>query len=98
MVMNHATISLLILLAVITIFVWNRLPVGSVAILTSSAFTPPACCRSGPHWVASAIRWSSSSPHKFAEALGPFGGRVIKTSLSAADEKELADELATGSW
>jgi di/tricarboxylate transporter len=35
--MSHATISLLILLVVIAIFVWNRLPVGSVAILTALA-------------------------------------------------------------
>jgi di/tricarboxylate transporter len=32
---DHATISLLILGAVIVLFVWNRLPVGAVAILTS---------------------------------------------------------------
>ena len=33
--MDHATISLLVLAAVIVLFVWNRLPVGVVAILTS---------------------------------------------------------------
>lgn len=30
---------------------------------------------------------------KFAAAMAPFGGQVLKTSLSAEDEKELADEL-----
>ena len=34
---------------------------------------------------------------KFADAMGPFGGRVLKTSLSEEDEKELATELADGS-
>ena len=33
--MDHATISLLILGAVIVLFVWNRLPVGAVAVLAS---------------------------------------------------------------
>lgn len=33
--MDHATISLLILAGVIVLFVWNRLPVGAVAILAS---------------------------------------------------------------
>ena len=31
---------------------------------------------------------------KFAAALAPFGGTVLKTSLSEADEQELAEELA----
>lgn len=31
---------------------------------------------------------------KFAAAMQPFGGTVLKTSLSDADEKELAEELA----
>ena len=31
---------------------------------------------------------------KFAAALAPFGGTVLQTSLSAEDEKELAEELA----
>jgi uncharacterized membrane protein len=34
---------------------------------------------------------------KFADAMGPFGGQVLKTSLSEEDEKELASELAEGS-
>jgi uncharacterized membrane protein len=34
---------------------------------------------------------------KFADAMGPFGGTVLKTSLSEEDEKELASELADGS-
>lgn len=31
---------------------------------------------------------------KFASAMQPFGGRILKTSLSEDDEKELAEELA----
>ncbi|WP_454085420.1 DUF1269 domain-containing protein [Georgenia sp. Marseille-Q6866] len=31
---------------------------------------------------------------KFAAAMGDFGGTVLKTSLSEADERELAEELA----
>jgi uncharacterized membrane protein len=34
---------------------------------------------------------------KFADAMGPFGGQLLKTSLSEEDEKELASELADGS-
>ena len=33
--MDHATISLLTLAAVIVLFVWNRMPVGAVAVLAS---------------------------------------------------------------
>ena len=35
--MDHATISLLLLVVVIAIFIWNRLPVGAVAIFTALA-------------------------------------------------------------
>jgi uncharacterized membrane protein len=31
---------------------------------------------------------------KFAEAMRPFGGTILKTSMSESDEKELAEELA----
>jgi uncharacterized membrane protein len=31
---------------------------------------------------------------KFAAAMQPFGGTILKTSLSESDEKELAEELA----
>jgi uncharacterized membrane protein len=31
---------------------------------------------------------------KFATAMQPFGGTILKTSLSESDEKELAEELA----
>ena len=31
---------------------------------------------------------------KFAAAMQPFGGTILKTSLSDSDEKELAEELA----
>jgi len=30
---------------------------------------------------------------KFADAMKPYGGQVLKTSLSAEDEKELAHDL-----
>ena len=30
---------------------------------------------------------------KFARAMRPFGGTILKTSLSESDEKELAEEL-----
>ena len=30
---------------------------------------------------------------KFASAMQPFGGTILKTSLSETDEKELAEEL-----
>ena len=33
---------------------------------------------------------------KFGDAMGPFSGRLLKTSLSEADEKELADDLSDG--
>ena len=33
---------------------------------------------------------------KFADAMAPFGGTLLKTSLSEEDEKELASELADG--
>jgi len=34
---------------------------------------------------------------KFGDAMRPFGGQLLKTSLSEEDEKELASELADGS-
>jgi len=30
---------------------------------------------------------------KFAERMAPYGGQLLKTSLSEADEKELAHDL-----
>jgi uncharacterized membrane protein len=30
---------------------------------------------------------------KFAEAIGPFGGTIVQTSLSEEDERTLADDL-----
>ena len=30
---------------------------------------------------------------KFGDRMGPFGGTVLKTSLSEADEKELSEDL-----
>ena len=34
---------------------------------------------------------------KFADAMGPFGGQLLKTSLSEEDEKELAHDLGGSS-
>lgn len=43
------------------------------------------------------IMASKITEDKFADAMGPLGGKVLKTSLSEEDEKELAAELAEGS-
>ena len=43
------------------------------------------------------IMASKITGDKFTEAMAPFGGTVLKTSLSEQDEKELAAELAEGS-
>ena len=40
------------------------------------------------------IMASKITEDKFATAMQPFGGTVLKTSLSDSDEKELAEELA----
>jgi uncharacterized membrane protein len=40
---------------------------------------------------------SKITEDKFASAMRPFGGTVLKTSLSESDEKELAGELAGAS-
>jgi uncharacterized membrane protein len=42
------------------------------------------------------IMASKITGDKFTEAMAPFGGTVLKTSLSEQDEKELAAELAEG--
>ncbi|HEX5298980.1 MAG TPA: DUF1269 domain-containing protein [Streptosporangiaceae bacterium] len=36
---------------------------------------------------------SKITEDKFASAMQPFGGTILKTSLSESDEKELAEEL-----
>jgi uncharacterized membrane protein len=40
---------------------------------------------------------SKITEDKFARAMQPFGGTVLKTSLSETDEKELAEELTARS-
>jgi len=35
---------------------------------------------------------------EFAAALGPYGGEVLRTSLSDADERELAHEVSGNRW
>jgi uncharacterized membrane protein len=35
---------------------------------------------------------------KFGDAMRPFGGQLLKTSLSEEDGKELADDLSGGHW
>jgi uncharacterized membrane protein len=47
-----------------------------------------------PGHSAVVIMASKLTEDKFAAAMGPFGGTVLKTSLSYEDEKELAEELA----
>ena len=49
-----------------------------------------------PGNAAVVVMASKITEDKFAEAMGPFGGPVLKTSLSEEDEKELAAELADG--
>jgi len=48
-----------------------------------------------PGHSAVVVMASKITEDKFAAALKPFGGTILKTSLSDADEKELAEELAT---
>jgi uncharacterized membrane protein len=38
---------------------------------------------------------SKITDDKFASAMRPFGGEILKTSMSEADEHELAEELAS---
>jgi len=47
-----------------------------------------------PGHSAVVIMASKITEDKFADAMQPFGGTVLKTSLSQSDEKELAEELA----
>ena len=47
-----------------------------------------------PGHSAVVIMASKITEDKFASAMQPFGGTVLKTSLSESDEKELAEELA----
>ncbi|MGO8887675.1 MAG: DUF1269 domain-containing protein [Streptosporangiaceae bacterium] len=50
-----------------------------------------------PGTAAVVVMASKITEDKFADAMGPFGGKLLKTSLSEEDEKELASELAEGS-
>ena len=47
-----------------------------------------------PGHSAVVIMASKITEDKFATAMQPFGGTILKTSLSDEDEKELAEELA----
>jgi uncharacterized membrane protein len=47
-----------------------------------------------PGHSAVVIMASKITEDKFASAIQPFGGTILNTSLSEADEKELAEELA----
>jgi uncharacterized membrane protein len=47
-----------------------------------------------PGHSAVVIMASKVTEDKFAAAMPPFGGTVLKTSMSESDEKELAEELA----
>jgi uncharacterized membrane protein len=47
-----------------------------------------------PGHSAVVIMASKITEDKFAGAMQPFGGTILKTSLSESDEKELAEELA----
>lgn len=49
----------------------------------------------GPGHSAVVIMASKVTEDTFAAAMQPFGGTVLQTSLSEADERELADELAS---
>ena len=49
-----------------------------------------------PGTAAVVVMASKITEDKFAEAMGPFGGTLLRTSLSEEDEKELASELAEG--
>jgi uncharacterized membrane protein len=47
-----------------------------------------------PGHSAVVIMASKITEDKFASAMQPFGGTILKTSLSESDEKELAEELS----
>jgi uncharacterized membrane protein len=47
-----------------------------------------------PGHSAVVIMASKVTEDKFASAMHPYGGTILKTSLSDSDEKELAEELA----
>ena len=47
-----------------------------------------------PGHSAVVIMASKITEDKFANAMQPFGGTILKTSLSETDEKELAEELS----
>jgi uncharacterized membrane protein len=47
-----------------------------------------------PGKAAVVIMASKLTQDKFAEAMRPFGGEILQTSLSTEDEKELAEEIS----
>jgi len=50
-----------------------------------------------PGSAAVVVMVSKITEDRFADAMAPFGGKLLKTSLSEQDEQELAAELADGS-
>jgi uncharacterized membrane protein len=50
-----------------------------------------------PGKAAVVVMASKITEDKFADRMQPFGGKLLKTSLSEDDEKELAHELGSGS-
>ncbi len=52
-------------------------------------------CSARPRGSHSAVVTMASkiTKDKFASVMQPFGGTILKTSLSESDEKELAEEL-----
>lgn len=50
-----------------------------------------------PGKAAVVVMASKITEDKFADRMAPYGGTLLKTSLSEEDEKELAHELAGGS-
>ncbi|MFI5943346.1 DUF1269 domain-containing protein [Streptomyces uncialis] len=50
-----------------------------------------------PGAAAVVIMAAKITEDKFADAMQPFGGRLLKTSLNAEDEKELAEHLGAQS-
>lgn len=60
--MSDAAISLLILGAVVAVFVWNRLPVGIVALATALTLWATGLLSIGESLSGSAIPWCCSLP------------------------------------
>ena len=59
-----------------------------------SAFRDRVRSMLSPGKAAVVIMASKLTQDKFAEAMRPFGGEILQTSLSTEDEKELAEEIS----